>query len=74
MRSSKNYRSNNNRFNRDNREEDSAESQIDQKWKAFYENLKRSMTGSEEEKETILRKRILKNFQNYNLESHLFYV
>lgn len=32
------------------------------------------MQGTEEEKETILRKRILKNFQDYKLKSHLFYV
>ena len=46
----------------------------EEKWKNFYERVKKNMSGSEEEKETILRKRMLKYFHDYRLETDLFYI
>ena len=43
-------------------------------WKKYYDQVKKNMSGTEEEKDIILRKRLLKYFQDYHLESDLFFI
>ena len=46
---------------------------IDLKWESYYANIKKQMKVPEDQKDIILRKRILKFFQDYKLETDIFY-
>ena len=43
-------------------------------WDAFCSHVKQTMPGSEEEKDNILRRRLLKFFQNFSLEENRYFV
>ena len=46
---------------------------LDARWEECYQNIKKQMSLPESEKDNIIRKRILKYFQNYQLATDLYY-
>jgi uncharacterized membrane-anchored protein len=43
-------------------------------WEIYYNAVKNTLEGTDEEKEGILRRRLLKFFTNYSLEEDRFYI
>ena len=50
------------------------EREVNSRFDNYYNNIKLGMQGSEEEKDNILRRRILKFFQDYHIDTNLFYI
>ena len=52
----------------------SFENTVNNRWETYYNEAKKSMTCPENEKDDILRKRILKFFQDYHIHTDNYYV
>ena len=49
------------------------EAKINERWENFINGVIEKMDGTIEEKQTVLRQRIMRFFQNYHLDSERFY-
>ena len=49
------------------------EARINERWENFINGVVEKMNGTIEEKQRVLRQRILRFFQNYHLDSERFY-